>query len=220
VSPGEVLVEARGVVLTYDDGRRRVRALDGVDLALRRGEFTGLIGPSGSGKSSLLFVLGGLRDPDEGEVRLFGHALPRGADASAGLRRRRIGLLFQEPFLVPFLTVRENALAVCDLPESRARLETVAGAIGLEGLLDERPHRLSGGERQRAGILRALAPGPEVVLADEPTASLDHETGRTVMACLREQACGAALLVVTHDPGMLAGADRVLRIADGHLLAG
>jgi putative ABC transport system ATP-binding protein len=213
------LLEARGLVLEYHDGQRLVRAVDGVDLVLERGEFVGLVGPSGSGKSSLLFLLAGLRAPDAGTVRLLGAAVPRHPDASADLRRRHVGFLFQEPFLVPYLTVRENALAHAEDPGAPARLAAVAAEIGMTHLLDERPHRLSGGERQRAGILRALAQGPDLVLADEPTGSLDQATGYAVMTALRAHAGGAGLLVVTHDPAMLEGADRVLRLRDGRLEA-
>jgi putative ABC transport system ATP-binding protein len=217
---GGWLLEAEGLVLQYHDGTRDVRAVDGVDLAVRRGEFVGLVGPSGSGKSSLLFLLAGLRAPTAGRVRLLGQELPRHPDASADLRRRHVGFLFQEPFLVPYLTVRENATSHAeDRDAANARVETVAAEIGMTHLLDERPHRLSGGERQRAGILRALAQSPDLVLADEPTGSLDQTTGRAVMSALRLHAGSAGLVVVTHDHGMLSGADRVLRLRDGRLEA-
>ena len=210
------VVQASGLVLEYRDGTRRVRAVDGVDLTVRRGEFVGLVGPSGSGKSSILFLLAGLRRPQSGSVTLCGHVLSGEADDSAVLRRRHVGFLFQEPFLVPYLSVRENAIAHGDEASAR-HVEAVAQAIGMASLLDERPHRLSGGERQRAGLLRALATQPDLVLADEPTASLDRETGQAVMALLREHRRQAGLLVVTHDPDMLEGADRVLRLRDGRL---
>ncbi len=222
--PGDPpLLDARGLALEYRDGARRVRAVDGVDLGVARGEFVGLVGPSGSGKSSLLFLLAGLRSPDAGEVRLLGHLLPREPDRSAALRRRHVGFLFQEPFLVPYLTVRENALSHVEREveaEAADRLERIADAIGMTPLLDERPHRLSGGERQRAGILRALAAGPDLVLADEPTANLDQATGRRVVAVLSEHVGRAGLLVVTHDLAMLDGATRVLSLSDGRLSDG
>lgn len=215
----DAVIEARGLVLDYDDGSRRVRAVDEVDLAVRRGEFVGLVGPSGSGKSSLLFLLAGLRAPQAGQVTLCGQPMPTDADLSAPLRRRHVGFLFQEPFLIPYLSVRENALAHVTGPQAAARLAALADRIGMTPLLDERPHRLSGGERQRAGILRALAGDPDVILADEPTASLDQATGRAVMDLLRTQAAEKALVVVTHDRDMLAGADRVLGVRDGRLVS-
>jgi putative ABC transport system ATP-binding protein len=217
VSAATPLLEARGLVLEYHDGHRNVRAVDGVDLVVERGEFVGLVGPSGSGKSSVLFLLAGLRPPTSGNVRLLGRELPRHPDQGADLRRRHVGFLFQEPFLVPYLTVRENALGHTEDADAPRRVEAAAEEIGMTGLLDERPHRLSGGERQRAGILRALAHAPDLILADEPTGSLDQATGRAVMRSLRAHAGGAGLVVVTHDHGMLDGADRVLRLRDGRL---
>mgnify|MGYP001817173020 FL=1 len=215
---GEVLLSAQGLALEYGDGRRRVRAVDGVDLELRRGEFVGLVGPSGSGKSSVLFLLAGLRAPDAGTVELLGEPVPPEPDRSADLRRRHIGFLFQEPFLVPYLSVRENALTHATDEGAVARVDRLAEAIGMESMLDERPHRLSGGERQRAGILRALAADPDVVFADEPTANLDQETGHRVMDLLLAESEHRALLVVTHDPGMLEGATRILHLSDGRLI--
>jgi putative ABC transport system ATP-binding protein len=213
------LLEARGVVLDYEEGPRRVRAVEALDLVVGRGEFVGLVGPSGSGKSSVLFLLAGLRPPTAGEVLFDGRTLPKAVAEGAPLRRSRIGFVFQEPFLVPYLTVRENALVHASTPDAADRVESVAGAIGIAPLLDDRPHRLSGGERQRASVLRALANDPDVLLADEPTAFLDHGTGREVMKILRGgDARARALVVVTHDPEILAGADRVLLLRDGRLV--
>jgi len=209
---------AEQVSLTYCDGMRTTEAVRGVDLEVQAGEFVGLVGPSGSGKSSLLMLLAGLRAPTSGEVRVDGDRLPPDPEQSAPFRRRAIGVLFQDPFLIPWLSVRENARAAAlDLDRFEARVHALAEPIGIGGLLDARPASLSGGERQRAGILRALINAPGIVLADEPTAALDQATGRQVMALLRASCRDAALLVVTHDPGMLEGADRVLRIEDGRL---
>lgn len=214
-----LLLEVRQLVLDYHDGSREIRAVDHVDLHLERGEFVGLVGPSGSGKSSLLFLVAGLRPPTSGSITFRGRPVPGHADRSAALRRRHIGFLFQEPFLVPYLTVRENALSHAHEPSARRRLEALAEAVGMLELLDERPHRLSGGERQRASLLRALANDPALVLADEPTASLDQATGRSVMEVLQQHTQTAGLLVVTHDPGMLKGADRILYLRDGRLVS-
>ncbi len=213
----DLLLKAGDVSLEYLDGTRRVCAVDRVSLEVRRGEFVGLVGPSGSGKSSLLFLLAGLRAPTSGQVELLGRILPRKPDRSAHLRRRHVGFLFQEPFLVPYLDVRENALGHATDPAAAERMERLAEAVGMTAMLGERPHRLSGGERQRASLLRALAAAPDLVLADEPTANLDQPTGHAVMDALRAQTQEAGLVVVTHDPGMLEDADRILFLRDGRL---
>lgn len=215
----DVVLAARGLALVYGEGPRRVRAVAGLELEVRRGEFVGLVGPSGSGKSSLLFLLAGLRRPTAGHVELLGRPLAVAPDANADARRRHVGFVFQEPFLVPYLSVRENALVAAVDAAAGPRVEALAERVGVTALLDERPHRLSGGERQRAGLLRALVNDPDLILADEPTAFLDHPTGHAVMDVLRAQGRRSALVVVTHDPEMLAGADRVLHLRDGALEA-
>lgn len=214
----EVLLSVVDVGLAYRDGSRHIQAVSDVSLEVRRGEFVGLVGPSGSGKSSLLFLIAGLRPPSSGRIELLGQPLPGRVDAGAPLRRRHVGFLFQEPFLVPYLTVRENALSHAVGPGAAQRIERVAEEVGMASMLDERPFRLSGGERQRASLLRALTNEPDLILADEPTASLDQEAGHAVMAVLRRYAGKAGLLVVTHDEGMLEGADRVLFLRDGRLV--
>jgi putative ABC transport system ATP-binding protein len=217
------VLSARSLSLVYGEGPRRVTAVDGLNLDVRRGEFVGLVGPSGSGKSSLLFLFAGMRRPTAGEVRLLGEPLSPSPDANAPVRRRHVGFVFQEPFLVPYLSVRENALVHATDGAAAARVDALAERIGVAGLLSERPHRLSGGERQRAGLLRALANAPDLVLADEPTAFLDHPTGHAVMDVLRAHVGSPqrpSLVVVTHDPEMLTGADRVLHLRDGRLSAG
>lgn len=216
---GDVVLAARGLSLVYGEGPRRVRAVANLELEVRRGEFVGLVGPSGSGKSSLLFLLAGLRRPTAGHVELLSRRLEDAPDRNADARRRHVGFVFQEPFLVPYLSVRENALVAALDADAGPRVEALAARVGVTPLLDERPHRLSGGERQRAGLLRALVNAPDLVLADEPTAFLDHPTGHAVMDVLRAEVGRAALVVVTHDPEMLAGADRVLHLRDGALEA-
>jgi len=212
------VLAAENLALDYSDGPRLQRVLREIDLTLHAATFTGLIGPSGSGKSSLLFLLAGLRAPTTGRVQLFGQTWPRRLSQAAARRRRHLGLVFQDPFLISYLTLRENAEVQAADAEARARIEPLAEALGIGRLLDDLPERVSTGERQRASVLRALINSPAVVLADEPTAHLDHASGEQVMRCLLEAASMAALLVATHDPRVLERADRVLRLEDGRLV--
>ena len=214
----EPLLRARDVWLEYPDATRRVTALRNVDLVVTRGASIGIMGPSGSGKSSLLLVLGGLRRPTRGSVTLDGAEWPPHAGTSADVRRRRVGFVFQQPFLVPYLTLRENARIQAWDRAAVARIAPLAGRLGLEPLLDELPERLSMGERQRGAVLRALVNDPAVVIADEPTASLDHENAVRVMDLLWDFAGPAAVIVCSHDPRMLERA--ALRyVLDGGVLA-
>jgi putative ABC transport system ATP-binding protein len=213
------LLEAQDVWLEYRDGTRAAKALRGVSLDLAVGQSLGIMGPSGSGKSSLLLVLAGLRAPLRGIVRLGGVEWPSNPGASADRRRRQVGFVFQESFLVSHLTLRENARIQATSSTAVQRITVLADSLGIRALLDELPGRMSAGERQRGGILRALVNDPLLILADEPTSSLDHETGLEVMDLLWRCAGDAALVVCSHDPSMLEGANRVLQLRDG-LLSG
>jgi ABC-type lipoprotein export system ATPase subunit len=213
---GAVLT-ARSVWLEYPAARGPVTVLRGVDFDLARGGRACLLGPSGSGKSSLLMVLAGLLRPTRGQVLHDGEPWPADADAAASRRRRRIGLVFQEPFLVPYLTLRENALAAALDRGAGDRLAAKAERLGLTDLLDERPARLSLGERQRGSILRALANDPDLVIADEPTANLDLPRALEVVALLTGALDAASLVMVTHDTRIVDGSFRVLELADGVL---
>ncbi len=212
------ILAAADTWLEYSGPRRTVHALRGVDLEVEPGEFVGVMGPSGSGKSSLLFVLSGLRPATRGAIRFAGKPWPTNANAAAELRRRHLGFVFCEPFLIPYLTVRENAAAQALPGVAPSRAEELAGAVGLTDLLDERPTRLSAGERQRASVVRALINDPDIILADEPTAHLDRAAGGRVMDLLVANRGTSALLVVSHDERALAGADRVVRLDDGVLI--
>lgn len=218
-------LELNDVTMTVRDGRSDRTLLDGVSLTVAAGETVALTGASGSGKSSLLAIAGLLRAADSGRVVIAG------TDASAlrdrdrtRLRRDRIGIVFQSPNLLPALTAREQVEVVAHVAghldaAARRRALDLLGRVGLADRLDAKPAELSGGERQRVGIARALMNEPAVVLADEPTASLDPERGTAVMALLLEEAAriGAATLVVTHDADQAAGADRWLRLEHGHV---
>jgi len=210
-----VRLDARHLSFAYCEGAAVTPVIRDVTLSVGAGEFVGLVGPSGSGKSSLLFLLAGLRWPVAGVVCLDGRPWPRALDARADLRRRRLGLILQEPFLLGHLSVRENAAAHAVGAEAGARIGPLAEVLGIGRQLDRFPHQLATGERQRASVLRALVNAPSVVLADEPTSHLDHATGRQVIELMVRCAREASLLVATHDAGMLAAAHRVLRIADG-----
>jgi putative ABC transport system ATP-binding protein len=210
----------------FGRGAARSIALEGIDLTIERGEFVAVAGPSGSGKTSLLNLIGGLDLPTSGTVSIAGCELGRLSDAErAALRLTRIGFVFQNFNLVPVLSAAENVelpLVFRRLPR-RERAERVHAALERVGLLphrDRRPPELSGGEQQRVAVARALAGDPELVLADEPTANLDHETGAAVIELMHElnRERQATLLYATHDPELIRLADRVIRLRDGRLL--
>jgi putative ABC transport system ATP-binding protein len=215
----------RGVRKTYRLGTHVVPALRGVDFDLRAGEMLALTGPSGSGKSTVLAIAGLIDAPDTGDVVLRGRAL---ADldetASTLLRRDAIGFVFQSFNLVPVMTVADNVelplfLAGVAAPERRRRVAAMLRAVGLDEHAAHRPDALSGGQRQRVAIARALVKRPALVIADEPTASLDTCTAEQVLDLMREQgrAHGAAFLIATHDARLLTRCDRALALRDGRI---
>lgn len=207
----------------YGEGRTRVVALHDVDLAVRRGELFAIMGPSGSGKTTLLTILGLVTEPTEGRLFLEGEDVYSGRRRDfQRLRREKIGFIFQFANLIPFLTARENVLLPLDLVGVHGHPATDRAMELLEYLevadrAGARPEQLSGGERQRVAIARALANHPRVILADEPTASLDTERGLAVMRLLRRVASdqGTAILVVTHDTRMIDQVDGVIHLMDG-----
>ncbi|MGN2639359.1 ABC transporter ATP-binding protein [Nocardia takedensis] len=211
------------VTLTYADGDTRLTALDHVGLEVPKGSVTAVVGPSGSGKSSLLAVAATLITPDSGTVVIDGvdtAGLTRAERTD--LRRREIGLVFQQPNLLPALTAAEQLQVMARIdgrPGARARALDLLDAVGLAAEADRRPHRLSGGQRQRVGIARALMNDPTVLLVDEPTSALDHVRGAAVIDLLTRltRDRGGATVLVTHDRGHLDLVDRVAEIADGRL---
>ena len=217
------VLQLRGVHKTYRLGTHVVPALRGVDLGLHAGEMLALTGPSGSGKSTILNVAGLIDAPDQGEILLRGAAvggLP--ARDAALLRRDAIGFVFQSFNLVPVMTVAENVdyplfLAGVAAAERRERVHAMLRAVGLHEHARHRPDALSGGQRQRVAIARALVKRPALVIADEPTASLDSHTADQVLDLMREQghAHGAAFLVATHDARLLGRCDRAIALLDG-----
>ncbi|GES28597.1 ABC transporter ATP-binding protein [Streptomyces angustmyceticus] len=218
-------LELTDVTLTYPDGEARLTALDEVSLTVPAGCLTAVIGPSGSGKSSLLAVAATLISPDRGRVVIDGtDTAGLGRAARTALRRTAVGTVFQQPNLLPSLTAAEQLQVMAHLDgrparTARARARELLAAVGLDGQADRRPHQLSGGQRQRVNIARALMNEPAVLLVDEPTSALDHERGAAVLELLvtltRQR--GTATVLVTHDPAHLASADAVAEVRDGRL---
>jgi putative ABC transport system ATP-binding protein len=213
------MIVATDVSLVYNDHGREVFACRDVNLTVRDREFVGVLGPSGSGKSSLLYLLSGLKDPTAGSVRYRGVEFRSCDDRRrAAIRREEFGFVFQYPYLIGFLTALENVLTAWrDGVEGVDRAESLLERLGLGEKMHRRPDELSGGERQRVCIARALLNQPNALFADEPTASLDPKTGDEVVRLLAENRTGA-LVLVTHDRRILSGADRVLRMEDGRVL--
>lgn len=218
-------LELSGITLTYPDGDARLTALDEVSLHVPAGTLTAVLGPSGSGKSSLLAVAATLITPDRGRVIIdsIDTTGMNRADLTT-LRRRKIGMVFQQPNLLPSLTAAEQLEVMAHLnngssEQARARALELLGMVGLADHAGRRPHQLSGGQRQRVNIARALMNDPAVLLVDEPTSALDHERGAAVVELinnLTHQNATAAVLV-THDHSHLHAVDRVVEVHDGRL---
>ncbi len=216
-------IEIRQVTKTYEEGSTSATALRGVDLDARAGELLLLMGPSGSGKTTLLSIMGCILSASSGSVRVGGReATKMNAQELSRTRLEHIGFVFQGFNLFPALTAGENVELMLDLKGVRgAAAKRKAAAlleqVGLGAKYSSFPSDLSGGEKQRVAIARALAGGPQILLADEPTAALDSHTGRNVMDMMHRLAHerGCAVAIVTHDPRMVEFADRVVRIEDG-----
>ncbi|NUN49516.1 MAG: ABC transporter ATP-binding protein [Candidatus Brocadiae bacterium] len=219
-------ISCTGVTKTYGSGQSRVTALRGVDLEVRAGELLMLVGPSGCGKTTLISVAAGILDHDEGECLVFGQdlkAMPQ--SRRTALRGRTIGFVFQAFNLLPTLTAAEN-VAIPLLINGMGRREAVdrgramLDRVSIGDRWRDIPSRLSGGQQQRVAIARALVHDPKLVVCDEPTSSLDHETGHRVMDLMREVAVGPdrTLVVVTHDARIFEFADRIARMDDGRIV--
>ncbi|MBB5870818.1 putative ABC transport system ATP-binding protein [Allocatelliglobosispora scoriae] len=215
------------IVLTYPDGTGRLTALDRVSLSVTAGTITAVVGPSGSGKSSLLAVAATLITPDSGRVSIAGtdtDGLSR--HELTALRRTTVGIVFQQPNLLPSLTAVEQLQVMAHLDrrsprKARARALEMLDAVGLGDQADRRPHQLSGGQRQRINIARALMNDPAVLLVDEPTSALDHERGAAVLDLITTltRRNDTATVLVTHDRSLLAAVDEVTEVRDGRLTA-
>lgn len=207
------------------DGKRKVRALDGVSLSIEKGEMAALVGPSGSGKSTLLNLIGTLDRPTSGDIILDGVRLSELSDDELTLvRRDKIGFIFQFFNLLPSLTCLENVAMPLHLrgwkrSKARERAAELIELVGLSHRMDHLPDELSGGERQRVAIARALSVYPPILLADEPTGNLDSHTGAEILALIRDlhARLGATVLMVTHDAGVAASCERTITLRDGRL---
>ena len=220
------LVQAENLSKLYQQGPVSVKALDGVDLTIRRGEFAALVGPSGSGKSTLLNLIGALDKPTSGRLKVGGVDLAAQPPSSlAGIRLKKIGFIFQDFSLLPVLTALENVeyvLLLQNVPaaERRERADQALRQLGLDGCQHRRPSELSGGQQQRVAIARAIVGRPLLVLADEPTANLDSATGEALLETMLElnRSQGMTFVFSTHDQMVMRHAEHLVRLKDGKVI--
>ena len=221
---GAAAATAEALVKIYGKGDAEVRALDGIDLEVRRGEFTAVMGPSGSGKSTLMHCLAALDSPTSGDVSVDGTPLRGLKDKGlTTLRRERIGFVFQAFNLVPTLTAEENIvlpLSLAGRKPDQVWFDQVVDAVGLRDRLSHRPTEMSGGQQQRVACARALVSRPAIVFADEPTGNLDSTSSAEVLGFLRRSVdeFGQTVVMVTHDPVAASYTDRVVFLADGRIV--
>ena len=218
------IITVHGLKKYYGSGPRQVKALDGIDLTIKQGEFTAITGASGSGKTTLLNMMGGLDVPTEGEVIVDGIDLSRLREEQlAVFRRKKVGFIFQNYNLVPTLTVEENILFPLDLdgaaPDMRY-LEEIIELLGMPDKLNAYPEALSGGQQQRTAIARALAAKPAILLADEPTGNLDSQNSQNVAGLLKmtTKLFHRTLVMITHNPELAQLADTVVKMKDGRIV--
>ncbi len=218
------ILETKALRKTYGSGDTEVRALDGVDLTVEKGEFVAVVGTSGSGKSTLLHMLGGLDRPTSGTVTVDGRDIFSLKDEALTIfRRRKIGFVFQNYNLVPVLNVYENIVLPIQLDGERpdqAYIQEIIQTLGLEKKLQSLPNNLSGGQQQRVAIARALSTKPAILLADEPTGNLDSKTSQDVMNLLKitSQKFSQTIVMITHNEEIAQMADRIIRIEDGRIV--
>ena len=219
----ETILALKDAQLSLDGNAGRVEILKGITLDVARGETVGLVGPSGSGKSSLLMLMGGLERATGGHIEALGHDLTAlGEDALARFRREHMGVVFQSFHLIPTMTALENVATPLELAgrsDAFERAEAELEAVGLGARLHHYPSQMSGGEQQRVALARAAAPEPDILLADEPTGNLDGATGAAIMDLLfgLNERKGATLILVTHAPELAARCSRVVGLEDGRL---
>ncbi len=220
----ELVYTLKDASLSLDGNAGRVDILHGISLEVRCGESLGLIGPSGSGKSSLLMLMGGLERATGGHVEALGHNLSEmDEDALARFRRAHMGVVFQSFHLIPTMTALENVATPLELAGDRAAFDKARAElteVGLEHRMDHYPSQMSGGEQQRVALARAAAPRPDILLADEPTGNLDGANGAAIIDLLfgLRDRHGATLVLVTHSRSLANRCDRVIRLTDGSIL--
>ena len=220
------MIELKDVYKIYSDGDSEIRALDGISLTIEKGEFTSIVGSSGSGKSTCMNIIGCLDIPTSGTYFLDGHDVSTLDEKElARIRNKELGFIFQQYNLIPKLNILENV----ELPliyrrmsadERRKRALKSLERVGLSDRINKYPSQLSGGQQQRVSIARALAGNPPVILADEPTGALDTKTGREVMNFLKElNNDGTTIVLITHDPSLAEETKRIIRIQDGKIIS-
>ncbi|MBL8240862.1 MAG: ABC transporter ATP-binding protein [Bryobacterales bacterium] len=220
----EIMIEGRGLKRYYQRGSETVKALDGVDIAIRAGEIVSILGPSGSGKTTLINLLSGLDAPTEGKLVIGGKPVAGlSEDQLVEVRRGMLGFVFQQFSLLPTLTVAENVelpLLFLGLRADPARTREILAAVGLSERAEHLPRELSGGQMQRVAIARALIAGPKILVADEPTGNLDKATGESIIALFKKLAAeeGLAILLTTHNTVFGAEADRAITLEDGRIV--
>ncbi|MBX7495327.1 ABC transporter ATP-binding protein [Qipengyuania sp. 6B39] len=223
MTTSQAAISARNLTLTLGSDAAPVEILKGIDLDIAKGETVALLGPSGSGKSSLMAVLSGLERASGGTLTVAGQDFAAmDEDALAHARRGHIGIVLQAFHLLPTMTALENVATPMELAgaaDAQARAKAELEAVGLGHRLGHYPQQLSGGEQQRVAIARAIAPRPELIFADEPTGNLDAATGHEIVELLfsRRAETGATLLVITHDPELAEHCERVLTLGDGRI---
>jgi putative ABC transport system ATP-binding protein len=214
------MLYTEGLTLTYRDGESTLDAVQDVSIQIDEHQFVGILGPSGSGKSSLLYLLSGLRNATKGEVYLDDRAYSKMSERErVSLRRFEYGFVFQQHFLINYLTSLENVMVAAPV-QGKAHIDqarALLADLGLGDKLHRFPYELSGGERQRIAIARAMIHRPRIIFADEPTGLLDRRTGLQVMALLRSYRDQGSLIAVTHNPEILTEADLVFTLRDGQI---